>query len=152
MNDMIPPVLIRVATREDLPAVLDLYQQAGLDRDGGMTPGEAGSVYSRFEIYPCYKLYVACYGDRVVGTFALLIMDNLAHHGRPSGIVEDVAVDPLTQGRGVGKAMMRFAREICRGKGCYKLSLTSNQERKDAHAFYEAIGFERHGYSFRVTP
>ena len=21
-----------------------------------------------------------------------------------------------------------------------------------AHAFYEAIGFERHGYSFRVTP
>ena len=152
MNDMIQPVLIRVATREDLPAVLDLYQHAGLDRDGGMTPGEAGSVYARFAAYPNYKLYVACIGDKVVGTFALLIMDNLAHHGTPSGIVEDVAVDPQTQGRGIGKAMMRFARDVCREKGCYKLSLTSNQVREGAHAFYESIGFERHGYSFRVTP
>ena len=152
MNDMIPPLLIRIATRDDLPAVLALYQQAGLDRDGGMTAGEAGVVYSRFATYPCYKLYVACLGDKVVGTFALLIMDNLAHHGTPSGIVEDVAVDPQMQGRGIGKAMMRFARDVCRDKGCYKLSLTSNQVREGAHAFYEAIGFERHGYSFRVTP
>jgi len=152
MNDMIPPVLIRIATREDLPAVLDLYRQAGLDRNGGMTPTEANAVFMRFAAYPSYKLYVACLGERVVGTFALLIMDNLAHHGTPSGIVEDVAVNPETQGRGIGKAMMRFARDICRSKGCYKLSLTSNQVRESAHAFYEAIGFERHGYSFRVTP
>ena len=152
MNDMTTPVLIRIATREDLPAVLELYRQAGLDRDGGMTPQEAGMVFMRFSAYPSYKLYVACLGDRIVGTFALLIMDNLAHHGTPSGIVEDVAVDPDSQGRGIGKSMMGFAREICRSKGCYKLSLTSNQLREGAHAFYEAIGFERHGYSFRVTP
>lgn len=152
MNDMVPPIFIRIATREDLPAVLDLYQKAGLDRDGGMTPQEAGVVFMRFATYPSYKLYVACLGDKVVGTFALLIMDNLAHHGTPSGIVEDVAVDPETQGRGIGKEMMRFARDICRSKGCYKLSLTSNQLREGAHAFYEAIGFERHGYSFRVAP
>ena len=152
MNDMNPPVLIRIATRDDLPAVLDLYQRAGLDRDGGMTPKEAGAVFMRFATYPSYQLYVACLGDRVVGTFALLIMDNLAHHGTPSGIVEDVAVDPATQGRGIGKTMMQFAREVCRKKGCYKLSLTSNQLREGAHAFYQAIGFERHGYSFRVTP
>ena len=152
MNDMTTPILIRIATREDLTAVLELYREAGLDRDGGMSPQEAGAVFLRFAAYPSYKLYVACLGDRVVGTFALLIMDNLAHHGTPSGIVEDVAVDPQTQGRGIGKAMMRFAREICRSKGCYKLSLTSNQLREGAHAFYEAIGFERHGYSFRVNP
>ena len=44
MNEIIPPILIRTATREDLPAVLDLYRQSGLDRDGGMTPTEAGAV------------------------------------------------------------------------------------------------------------
>ena len=152
MNEIIPQILIRTATREDLPAVLDLYRQSGLDRDGGMTPTEAGAVFMRFATYPRYKLSVASLGERIVGTFALLIMDNLAHHGTPSGIVEDVAVDPQTQGRGIGKAMMRFAREICRSKGCYKLSLTSNHLREGAHAFYEAIGFERHGYSFRVNP
>lgn len=152
MNDRAPLMYIRTAVRDDLPAVLDLYRRAGLDHDAGMRPAEASVVFARFAAYPCYRLYVACIDEAVVGTFALLIMDNLAHHGAPSGIVEDVAVDPLAQGKGVGAAMMRHAREICRGKSCYKLVLSSNQVREDAHSFYEAIGFERHGYSFRVQP
>lgn len=145
-------MIIRVAARGDLPAVLDLYKRSGLDREGGLTEAGAGQVFSRFAAYPYYKLHVACLDDRIAGTFALLIMDNLAHHGTPSGVIEDVAVDPDLQGRGIGAAMMRYARDICREKGCYKLVLSSNQAREDAHAFYESIGFERHGYSFRVQP
>lgn len=152
MNDRMLPILIRVATRADLAEILDLYRRSGLDREGGMTPGEADGVFSRFQGYPYYKLYVACLGDRVAGTFALLVMDNLAHHGASSAIVEDVAVDPQEQGRGIGRAMMNFARDISRDKGCYKLVLSSNQSREEAHAFYESIGFERHGFSFRVQP
>jgi len=152
MNDRISLIQVRVADHADLPAVLDLYRRAGLDRDGGMRPDEAGVVFSRFAAYPCYRLYVACMGETVIGSFALLIMDNLAHGGAPSGIVEDVAVDPLAQGKGVGTLMMHYAREVCRDKGCYKLVLSSNQARHDAHDFYEAIGFEKHGYSFRVQP
>jgi hypothetical protein len=30
--------------------------------------------------------------DEIVGTFALLIMDNLAHRGEPSSIVEDIVI------------------------------------------------------------
>ena len=48
--------------------------------------------------------------------------------------------------------MMRFALDRCRAKGCYKLALSSNAKRERAHAFYESLGFERHGYSFRVGP
>ncbi len=29
------------------------------------------------------------------------------------------------------------------------LSLSANMKRAKAHAFYESLGFERHGYSFR---
>ena len=46
--------------------------------------------------------------------------------------------------------MMEFALDLCRAKGCYKLMLSSNAKRKRAHAFYESLGFERHGLSFRV--
>jgi GNAT superfamily N-acetyltransferase len=46
--------------------------------------------------------------------------------------------------------MMRFALACCREKRCYKLVLSSNAKRVRAHAFYESLGFERHGYSFRV--
>ncbi len=69
-----------------------------------------------------------------------------------SGLVESVAVDPAWQGRGVGRAMMQRAREHCRRRGCYKMALSSNLKRERAHAFYEELGFERHGYSFLVAP
>jgi GNAT superfamily N-acetyltransferase len=48
--------------------------------------------------------------------------------------------------------MMEHARELAREAGCYKLALSSNQRRVQAHAFYERLGFERHGVSFVVTP
>ena len=39
----------------------------------------------------------------------------------------------------------------CRARGCYKTSLSANLKREHAHAFYESLDFERHGYSFRVV-
>ena len=48
--------------------------------------------------------------------------------------------------------MMEHARGECRIAGCYKLALSSNERRRDAHAFYETLGFERHGVSFAIKP
>ena len=100
--------------------------------------------------YPDYRMYVALLDGSIVGTFALLIMDNLAHLGAPSGVVEDVVVRSDRQGLGIGKQMMRFAMARCRERGCYKLALSSNLKREAAHRFYEDLGFKRHGYSYVV--
>jgi GNAT superfamily N-acetyltransferase len=134
----------------DLPAVLRIYAQPELDAGAVLSLEEARARFQRFSTYPCYRLYVAELDGAVVGTFALLIMDNLAHLGAPSGIVEDVGVLPEHRGRGVGRAMMLKARELCAEAGCYKLALSSNLRRTEAHAFYESLGFRKHGYSFIV--
>ena len=141
---------IREATEADLDRILSVYRDAGLDRRRSLTLEEARTLFRRISSYPRYKLYVAEDGADVVGTFALLIMDNLVNGGAPSGIVEDVAVAQTAQRRGVGKKMMESAREVCRRHGCYKMLLSSNEIRTEAHQFYEALGFTRHGYSFRV--
>lgn len=146
-------VSIRLATPEDLPDVLKLYHQSGLDEGCGLTLAEAEQWFQRLQQYPNYRLWVATLkelDDRRVGTFTLLVMDNLVHHGSPSGIVEGVAVDPAFQGQGIGQQMMQFAIDQCRTAGCYKLSLSTNLKRQDAHAFYESLGFQKHGYSFLV--
>lgn len=141
---------IREADSADLPGVLALYAQPDLD-DGVILPlYDAERVFARFARYPDYALYVAEQDGRIVGTFALLIMDNLGHLGAPSAIVEDVAVGPVMQGRGVGRAMMRFAVARAAEKHCYKIVLSSNAKREHAHSFYESLGFERHGFSFRI--
>jgi GNAT superfamily N-acetyltransferase len=142
---------IRAATEADLPAVLELYAQPGIDADNDILPVEdARRVFARFARYPDYTLYVAEAEGRIVGTFALLVMDNLGHYGARSAIAEDVVVAPENQGQGIGRAMMRHALGLARAKGCYKLALSSNLKRERAHAFYERLDFKRHGYSFLV--
>jgi GNAT superfamily N-acetyltransferase len=142
-------IICREATREDLPEILRLYAQPELDDGRILALNDAERLFERMAAYPDYRIYVALDGEAVVGTFAMLVMDNLGHMGTPSAIVEDVAVDPQRHGRGIGRAMMQHAMTLSASKGCYKLTLSSNLKRSKAHAFYEAIGFERHGYSFR---
>jgi len=140
-------VEIRPARREDLAAILALY--ADLETDGQVLDLPAAeSIFARMQQYPNYTVYVAVAEGQIVGSFELLIMDNLAHVGAPSGIVEDVVVHPAWRGQGIGKQMMAFALQQCRQAGCYKLALSSNRKRAAAHRFYEALGFEKHGYSF----
>jgi GNAT superfamily N-acetyltransferase len=144
-------LLIRPAAPADLQMVLELYAQPELDAGVVLPVETATQLLERFADYPDYTLYVAERGGDIVGTFALLVMHNLGHLGAPSAIVEDVAVAPTSQGQGIGNAMMQFALDLCRNKGCYKLMLSSNAKREHAHAFYESLGFERHGFSFRVS-
>ena len=143
---------IREADTHDLPGILALYAQPDFDDGVVLTLHDAERIFARFNRYPDYALYVAEQDARIVGSFALLIMDNLGHLGTPSGIIEDVVVGPVLHGRGIGRAMMQFALELARDKRCYKLVLSSNAKRERAHAFYESLGFERHGYSFVVSP
>lgn len=143
---------IRQATQKDIASVLDLYAQPDLD-DGQMLSQEAAQeVFAQFSRYPNYRLFVALDGDTVVGTYALLVMHNLAHRGMPSAIAEDVVVAADRQGQGIGRHMMAHAVAEARAAGCYKLALSSNRKRTQAHAFYESLGFAQHGLSFVIEP
>ncbi len=142
---------IRRAIEPDLPGILRMYGQLDRDDQAVLSVEEAATVLRRIEAYPDYHLFVATAGGSLVGTFALLIMDNLAHLGAPSAVVEDVCVDARHQRNGIGRAMMEFAMKTATERGCYKLTLSSNIARASAHDFYRSLGFEQHGLSFRVS-
>ena len=141
---------IRPATKADIPSILSLYAQ--LEQDGEITISlsEAAEIFQRIESYPNYHIYIAEQSGEVLGTFSLAIMDNLAHHGAKSGLIEDVVVDKKHRGQGIGKEMMQYAMDLCRKYACYKTCLSSNLKRERAHAFYESLGFQKHGFSFTL--
>jgi GNAT superfamily N-acetyltransferase len=141
---------IRTGTESDLPDILRLYAEPGMDNGRVLTIEAATQVFRRMSTYPNYRIYVAALEGSTVGTFALLIMDNLAHMGTTSAVIEDFCVTEQLRGQGVGSRMMKFAMEIAREHGCYKLSLSSNAVRGQAHTFYRSLGFEQHGLSFYV--
>jgi GNAT superfamily N-acetyltransferase len=142
---------IRQATESDLGDVLALYAQPSMDDGQVMDLASAQQVFGEFARYPSYRLFVACGAqEQVLGSYALLIMSNLAHRGTPSAVVEDVVVSPQHQGQGIGRQMMKHAMRLAREAGCYKLALSSNIKRENAHAFYHSLGFRNHGVSFSV--
>ena len=130
--------------------MLDLLR--ALDPPGAPEPDAEAAErrFARFAAYPDYAVYLAEEDGVPVGTFALLVMDNLAHGGAPAGVVESVVVAAGRRGQGIGGAMMRFAMDRCSEAGCYKLALSSNVRREAAHRFYEGLGFVQHGLSFSV--
>ena len=140
----------RPAAEPDLSALLLLLAVLDSDGEPPLTLAHARRVFIRMGTYPDYTVWLAEEGSALVGTYSLLVMDNLGHRGAPEGVVENVAVAADRQGRGIGRAMMQHAMAQCRGRACYKLVLSSNVVREDAHRFYETLGFVRHGYSFRV--
>jgi GNAT superfamily N-acetyltransferase len=139
---------IREARKEDIPEILRLL--CVLDAEAEMSISDAEDIFERMETYPHYQCYMAVEEDKPVGTFCMIICDNLGHAGRKFAVVENVVVDPSCQGQGIGKLLMEAAMEEAARHGCYKLMLSSNEKRKDAHRFYDHLGFTRHGISFMV--
>ncbi len=139
-------MLIREALEVELPRVLTLLKE--LDGEAELSLEEARAIWKRMKQYPYYKIYVALKGMEIVGTFSLLICDNLGHGGARFAVVDNVVVDPNYRGQGIGKKMMMKAMELARQNDCYKMMLSSNKSRVRAHEFYKKLGFEEHGISF----
>ena len=145
-------LVIRQADAADLPAVLALYAQLDFNNGKVLSEQAAQQIFAEFARYPSYRLFVATEGSVVLGSYALLVMHNLAHGGTPSAVVEDVVVASDHQGRGIGRQLMSHAKDQARAAACYKLALSSNRQRCAAHAFYESLGFDQHGLSFVIEP
>jgi GNAT superfamily N-acetyltransferase len=139
---------IRKATRTDLPALVQLL--AEMDGERPLPMAQAERIYTEMSRYPSYSSYLAIIDGQPVGTFTLLVFVSLVHDGAPEAVIDGVVVSPSWRGRGVGTALMVEAMRVAQEEGCYKLMLSSNSKRQDAHRFYRALGFRQHGLSFWV--
>jgi ribosomal protein S18 acetylase RimI-like enzyme len=84
-------------------------------------------------------LFVARLGGRIIGSLTL------AFYRIPTGTkawIEDVVVDDVARGRGVGELLNRAALDEARARGAKDVSLTSRPSREAANRLYQRIGFE----------
>jgi GNAT superfamily N-acetyltransferase len=138
-------LFVRLATRGDVPAILRLYadDELGSRRENISQEALEGylAAYHDIESDPRTALYVAQVNDSVVGTFQLTVLRHMIHRGGLAAQIEAVHVAAQSRRRGIGEAMVRFAIEQARKRGCRRIQLTSDKRRKDAHRFYERLGF-----------
>ncbi|MBX7105326.1 MAG: GNAT family N-acetyltransferase [Gemmataceae bacterium] len=109
---------------------------------------DARTATDLFDRTPSNQLtFVAHKGDRIVGTTSLLIDQKYIHSGGRVGHIEDVAVVPDFQRRGIGTALVKHAVEIARARGCYKVILHCFSE---LSPFYQQLGFRDFNIGMRL--
>lgn len=112
----------------------------------GLTPEEAIHIW-RGRNAAGVRTVVAVEDDKVIGTATLILEHKFLHRGGTIGHIEDVAVHPRHEGKGVGRAVVCFLIEVARQSGCYKVILSCNDQNL---AFYHKIGFRRHDNGMRI--
>ena len=87
-------------------------------------------------------LFVA-YGEsgKIVGMLTLLIV---AIPTSRKAWIEDVVIDAVHRGEGIGEALVKRAVEVARAEGAKRIYLTSNPKREAAHRLYKRCGFEQY--------
>lgn len=143
---------IRKAVEADLPLLLQFYGQPSFNNGRVVSLDTAKAIFARMAIYPDFSIYLAELDGESIGTFSLMLIDNIAHWGTPTAMVENVVVTEHRQGEGIGRKMMQAAFRMAEAKGAYKVALSSGLSKPKAHAFYESLGFEKYGFSFRLEP
>jgi GNAT superfamily N-acetyltransferase len=146
--------VIRTATETDLARVAELMN---LGRVPGRAPRETPDdtePYRRAlreieEGRGC--VLVAELDGGVVGVCQLIVFRHLQARGGLCAEVESVHVHPSHRAQGIGTMLVRAAIEQARALGCYRVQLTSNEVRHDAHRFYERLGFTPSHLGFKFA-
>ena len=77
--------------------------------------------------------------NKIIGILVLVLIDI------PTGMlarIEDVVVDKLARGMGIGETITIAAIQKAKNLGITKIDLTSNPKREAANRFYQRLGFK----------
>lgn len=89
-------------------------------------------------------------GATIVGTCQLITFRHLQRRGGRCAEIESMHVDAARRSEGIGAALLAAAVERARAAGCYRVQLTSDKARADAHRFYLRAGFEASHEGFKL--
>jgi GNAT superfamily N-acetyltransferase len=139
-------VIIRRAEERDVRSIVDLLaaDQLGATRDGVRAAEDLAPYQRAFHAIDrdsAHLLAVAEADAQIVATFQLSFLPGLARRGALRAQIEAVRVRADYRGRGLGEALMAWAIDEARRRGCAIVQLTSDKSRLAAHRFYGRLGF-----------
>ena len=140
---------LRPAELADLPGILRLLadDQLGSSREDASDLAPYEKAFAAIDADPAHLLLVGelvsaeASGTRLVATFQLSFLPGLSRGGSWRSQLEAVRVSADLRGYGVGAAMVAWAIDESRRRGCSLVQLTTDKSRTAAHRFYERLGF-----------
>lgn len=126
----IESIEVRSATDADLPALVTLWEAAGLTRPWN-DPAEDIAFARRG---PASDVLVGTSEGRIVASV-------MVGHDGHRGAVYYVSADPALRAQGLGRRIMAAAEDWLRERGVWKLNLMVRRGNEAATGFYAALGY-----------
>lgn len=138
--------MFRKASSADLPAIIALLADDPLGATREVSSEATDQAYleafAAIEADPNQLLAVMIDDNgKVIGCLQLSFIPGLSRKGMWRGQIESVRIAASHRGGGLGAAMIEWAVEQAKEKGCGLVQLTSDKRRPDAIRFYEKLGF-----------
>jgi GNAT superfamily N-acetyltransferase len=137
-------ISLRTATLDDVDSLVELIvggKLAGDDDESGHRDAYVDAL-REIDGDPHSMVLVAVnHGRDVVGMLQLITFRHVQHRGGRCAEIESMHVRHDLRYSGIGGKLLDHAVGLAREMGCYRVQLTSNSERHDAHRFYERHGF-----------
>jgi ribosomal protein S18 acetylase RimI-like enzyme len=140
-------VIFRQAMPDDLPDILHLLADDPLGKyreqaiEGNAVPAHSRAAFEAIAADPRNQLIVLEVDGTVAGCLQLTFIPGLTYKGRERALIEGVRVSNAMRGRGLGKALINYAVDLARQRGCALVQLTTDKRRAEAQAFYRTLGF-----------
>lgn len=139
-------MLFRHATLSDLPTIVRMLadDELGSQREKYQDPLPVAylAAFEQIDTDPNHELLVAEKDDEVIGTLQLIFLPSISFQGGLRAQVESVRVDKRFQNQKIGSQLMEHAIQRAKDRGAHVMQLTTHNTRKDAHRFYERLGFK----------
>ncbi|WP_417671368.1 GNAT family N-acetyltransferase [Roseibium sp.] len=146
-------VTICKAEPQHLPEILAILIAGAAGARVGQESGDIDDYRKAFDAMlaaPEMDIYVALGPDGdVLGTYQIHFLKGLAFKGRSRVELESVHTRADMRGKGIGAQMMAHAEDLARKAGAGLMQLTSNKTRKDAHRFYDQLGYDQSHVGFK---
>ncbi len=142
---MAAAMIVRAARRDEVPAIVRMLADDTLgqsrERLEAPLPQAYYDAYEAMAHNPDNRLMVAEVDGEIVGCLQLVFIRGIARVGAETALIESVRIARDRRGRGLGRALIGQVIEIARRRGCAAVELSSHTSRRDAHRFYEGLGF-----------
>jgi len=129
---------IRDLTLDDMECLAELYFQFWRERSDVQ---KMKNSFQAMQGDGAYILLGAMDEDRLIGSVMGIVCRELYGDCTPFLVLEDMIVDESCRGRGIGKLLFGALENQARQRGCTQIILVTEANRKDAHKFYESVGF-----------
>jgi GNAT superfamily N-acetyltransferase len=138
------PVTFRTAVPGDAESLVQLLIGGTLSRDAedGCDVAPYERALRALAETGTGEVVVAVRDGSVVAMAQLLYLQHFQHRGGLCAEVESVHVRSDLRGQGIGTLLMDEVLQRADDRGAYRVQLTSNVARTDAHRFYERLGFQ----------